>query len=287
MKPKTLFEKVWEQHEVAPETADTPAVLYIDLHLIHEVTTPQAFASCVRAAAGAASGPHARHLDHSTPTDPASVRPRADQSRIGGAPGQADGEELPRVRHRAAGLGSDQRGIVHVIGPELGATSRARPSCAATATPRRTARSARSPSASARPKSARARDAVPVAARPKTLAIEVERPAARRVTAKDVILAIIGKIGVAAARARSSSTAVGDRALSMEERMTICNMSIEAGARAGMIAPDETTFAYLEGRRCAPQGERGTGRRALAQLRATAARTSTASSRSTRASSSR
>ena len=124
MKPKTLFEKVWEQHEVAPETADTPAVLYVDLHLIHEVTTPQAFAEL------RSQGLQVRRpdrtlatLDHSTPTDPAEVFGRV-PIKVESAARQVQAMEknCREFGIELLGLGSEQRGIVHVIGPELGAT---------------------------------------------------------------------------------------------------------------------------------------------------------------------
>jgi len=124
MKPKTLFEKVWEQHEVAPETADTPAVLYIDLHLIHEVTTPQAFAQ-LRSQSLSVRRPDRTlaTLDHSTPTDPAEVFGRV-PIKVESAARQV--KEMERNCREFGiellGLGSEQRGIVHVIGPELGAT---------------------------------------------------------------------------------------------------------------------------------------------------------------------
>ncbi|MBB6092063.1 3-isopropylmalate/(R)-2-methylmalate dehydratase large subunit [Povalibacter uvarum] len=258
MNAKTLFEKVWEQHEVVPETADTPAVLYIDLHLVHEVTSPQAF-SLLRE-----QGLKVRRtdrtlatMDHSTPTDPDEIFGRV-PIKVESAARQV--KELEKncgeFGVELLGLGSDQRGIVHVIGPELGATQPGKTIvCGDSHTATHGAFGALAFGIGTTEVGHVLATQCLLQRRPKTLAIEVKGRLPESVTAKDLILAIIGKIGVSGGTGhvieyRGSAI----EALSMDERMTVCNMSIEAGARAGMIAPDETTFAYLKGRRFAPQG---------------------------------
>jgi len=259
MKPKTLFEKVWEQHEVAPETADTPAVLYVDLHLIHEVTSPQAFAE-LRSQSLSVRRPDRTlaTLDHSTPTDPAEVFGRV-PIKVESAARQVRAMEknCREFGVELLGLGSELRGIVHVIGPELGATQPGKTIvCGDSHTATHGAFGALAFGIGTTEVGHVLATQCLLQRRPKTLAIEVTGQLRDAVTAKDVILAIIGKIGVSGGTGQVieyRGSAID--ALSMDERMTICNMSIEAGARAGMIAPDETTFAYLKGRRFAPQGE--------------------------------
>ena len=259
MKPKTLFEKVWEQHEVAPETADTPAVLYIDLHLIHEVTTPQAFAE-LRSQGLKVRRPDRTlaTLDHSTPTDPAEVFGRV-PIKIESAARQVQTMEknCREFGIELLGLGSEQRGIVHVIGPELGATQPGKTIvCGDSHTATHGAFGALAFGIGTTEVGQVLATQCLLQRRPKTLAIEVTGRLREAVTAKDLILAIIGKIGVSGGTGQVIEyRGSGIEALSMDERMTVCNMSIEAGARAGMIAPDETTFAYLKGRRFAPEGD--------------------------------
>jgi len=259
MKPKTLFEKVWEQHEVAPETADTPAVLYIDLHLIHEVTTPQAFAQ-LRSQGLSVRRPERTlaTLDHSTPTDPAEVFGRVPIKVESAARQVKEMEKNCReFGIELLGLGSEQRGIVHVIGPELGATQPGKTIvCGDSHTATHGAFGALAFGIGTTEVGHVLATQCLLQRRPQTLAIEVSGRLRDAVTAKDVILAIIGKIGVSGGTGQVIEyRGSGVAAMSMDERMTICNMSIEAGARAGMIAPDETTFAYLKGRRFAPQGD--------------------------------
>jgi 3-isopropylmalate/(R)-2-methylmalate dehydratase large subunit len=258
MNAKTLFEKVWEQHEVVPETVDTPAVLYIDLHLVHEVTSPQAF-SLLRS-----KGLKVRRtdrtlatMDHSTPTDPDEVFGRV-PIKVESAARQV--KELEKNCREFGvellGLGSAQRGIVHVIGPELGATQPGKTIvCGDSHTATHGAFGALAFGIGTTEVGHVLATQCLLQRRPKTLAIEVRGRLQPGVTAKDLILAIIGQIGVSGGTGhvieyRGSAI----EALSMDERMTVCNMSIEAGARAGMIAPDETTFRYLQGRRFAPKG---------------------------------
>jgi 3-isopropylmalate/(R)-2-methylmalate dehydratase large subunit len=258
MNAKTLFEKVWEQHEVVPETVDTPAVLYIDLHLIHEVTSPQAF-SLLRS-----KGLKVRRtdktlatMDHSTPTDPDEVFGRV-PIKVESAARQV--KELEKNCREFGvellGLGNEQRGIVHVIGPELGATQPGKTIvCGDSHTATHGAFGALAFGIGTTEVGHVLATQCVLQRRPKTLAIEVRGRIQEGVTAKDLILAIIGKIGVSGGTGhvieyRGSAI----ESLSMDERMTVCNMSIEAGARAGMIAPDETTYRYLKGRRFAPTG---------------------------------
>jgi 3-isopropylmalate/(R)-2-methylmalate dehydratase large subunit len=258
MQAKTLFEKVWERHEVVPETPHTPAVLYIDLHLVHEVTSPQAFSQLRE------QGLKVRRtdrtlatMDHSTPTDPDEVFGRV-PIKVESAARQV--KELEKNCREFGvellGLGSEQRGIVHVIGPELGATQPGKTIvCGDSHTATHGAFGALAFGIGTTEVGHVLATQCLLQRRPKTLAIEVSGKLRDAITAKDLILAIIGKIGVSGGTGhvieyRGSAI----EALSMDERMTVCNMSIEAGARAGMIAPDDTTFEYLKGRRFAPQG---------------------------------
>jgi 3-isopropylmalate/(R)-2-methylmalate dehydratase large subunit len=257
--PQTMFEKVWKQHEVSSETADTPAVLYIDLHLIHEVTSPQAF-TVLRA-----RGLPVRRvdltlatMDHSTPT-------RTEQV-FGGAPIAVDsaarqvreleincaqfGVELLGLRHA-------QRGIVHIIGPELGITQPGKTVvCGDSHTSTHGALGALAFGIGTTEVGHVMATQCLLQRKPRTFALNVSGRLHAGVTAKDLILAIIGQIGVGGGTGHVIEyRGQTIRGLDMDERMTVCNMSIEAGARAGMIAPDETTYEYLAGRPRAPQGE--------------------------------
>jgi 3-isopropylmalate/(R)-2-methylmalate dehydratase large subunit len=258
MTPSTLFDKVWRAHEVVPETPDTPAVLYIDLHLIHEVTSPQAF-SVLRSLGAPVRRPDRTlaTMDHSTPTLSEQV--------FGKIPIKVDAaaKQVRQLEQNAAEFGVElfgmrdaRRGIVHVISPELGAS---RPGmtivCGDSHTSTHGAFGALAFGIGSTEVGHVLATQCLLQRKPKTFAINVEGRLPPGVTAKDLILAIIGKVGVSGGTGhvfeyRGSTI----RALSMEERMTVCNMSIEGGARAGMIAPDETTFAYLEGRPRAPKG---------------------------------
>jgi 3-isopropylmalate/(R)-2-methylmalate dehydratase large subunit len=235
MTAKTLFQKLWERHEVVPETADTPAVLYIDLHLTHEVTSPQAF-SVLRERGLKVRRPDRTlvTMDHSTPTDTAQI--------FGGVP---------------IGLEDARRGIVHIIGPELGATQPGKTIvCGDSHTSTHGAFGALAFGIGTTEVGYVLATQCLLQRRPRTLAIEVAGRLGPGVAAKDLVLAIIGRIGVNGGTGHALEyRGPAIEALSMDERMTICNMSIEAGARAGMVAPDETTFAYLKGRPLAPQGD--------------------------------
>lgn len=256
--PQTMFEKVWDQHQVVAETADTPAVLYIDLHLIHEVTSPQAF-SVLRA-----RGLPVRRtdltlatMDHSTPT-------RTEQV-FGGAPITIDSaaKQVRELEKNCAafgvelfGLRSAQRGVVHIIGPDLGITQPGKTVvCGDSHTSTHGAVGALAFGIGTTEVGHVLATQCLLQRKAKTFAINVSGRLRPGVTAKDLILGIIGKIGVSGGTGHVLEYR-GEtiRSLDMDGRLTVCNMSIEAGARAGMIAPDETTYAYLSGRPRAPQG---------------------------------
>jgi 3-isopropylmalate/(R)-2-methylmalate dehydratase large subunit len=259
MSPRTLFEKIWQAHEVLPETAETPAVIAIDLHLTHEVTSPQAFA-LLKARGLRVRRPEqtVATLDHAVPTDSAQV--------FGGAPIRLEsaarqiGELERNAREYGVellGLGDARRGIVHVIGPELGLTQPGMTIvCGDSHTSTHGAFGTLAFGIGTTEVAHVLATQCLLQRKPRTLAIGVEGRLGPGVGAKDLVLAIIGRIGVAGG-ARQAIEYRGStiRALSMEERMTVCNMSIEAGARAGMIAPDAVTFDYLRGRPRAPAGE--------------------------------
>jgi len=258
MSGRTMFDKVWTAHEVVAQTADTPAVLYIDLHLIHEVTSPQAF-SMLRSQGWKVRRPERTlaTMDHSTPTRseeffldvPVKVDAAARQVQQLEANTREFGIEL-------FGLRDARRGIVHVIGPELGATQPGMTIvCGDSHTSTHGAFGALAFGIGSTEVGHVFATQCLLQRKPRTFAVNVSGRLAPGVTAKDLILAIIGRIGVSGGTGHVleyRGSAIG--ALSMEERMTVCNMSIEAGARAGLIAPDDTTFAYLAGRPRAPAG---------------------------------
>jgi 3-isopropylmalate/(R)-2-methylmalate dehydratase large subunit len=258
MTPRTLFEKIWDGHVVAPETEATPSVLYIDLHLVHEVTSPQAFSE-LRARGLKLRRPDRTlaTLDHSTPTLPPAAngeRPYTNaEAKAQVAQLEANCREFGVQLY---GWDSRDRGIVHVIGPELGATQPGMTIvCGDSHTSTHGAFGALAFGIGTTEVGHVMATQCLLQRKPKTFAIHVDGKLPRGVGAKDLILHIIGEIGVDGGTGyvlEYRGEAI--EALSMEERMTVCNMSIEAGARAGLIAPDETTFAWLEGRARAPQG---------------------------------
>ena len=254
-RPRTLAEKVWDNHLVVEGSGDEPDLIYIDLHLVHEVTSPQAFDGL------RSEGRLLRRLDltiatedHNTPTLEID-KPIADLT---------SRTQIETLRRNAAefgvrihSLGDAEQGIVHVVGPQLGLTM---PGitvvCGDSHTSTHGAFGAMAFGiGTSEVEHVMATQTLPL--KPfKTMAINVDGTLKPGVTAKDIILAVIAKIGTGGGQGyvlefRGSAI----RSLSMEGRMTICNMSIEAGARAGMVAPDETTFAYLEGRPHAPKGQ--------------------------------
>ncbi|SFK40726.1 3-isopropylmalate dehydratase large subunit [Rhodanobacter glycinis] len=256
--PRTLFEKIWNAHVVAPETADTPAVLYIDLHLVHEVTSPQAFDELrARGLKLRRADRTLATLDHSTPTLPAGAdgeRPYATaQAKAQVSQLETNCREFGVELH---GWDSADRGIVHVIGPELGAT---RPGmtivCGDSHTSTHGAFGALAFGIGTTEVGHVMATQCLLQRKPKTLAIHVDGQLPAGVGAKDLILHIIGQIGINGGTGHVIEyRGAAIEALSMEQRMTVCNMSIEAGARAGLIAPDDTTFDWLKGRPRAPKG---------------------------------
>ncbi len=253
--PKTLFEKVWEQHVVV-EPKGEPTLLYIDLQLLHEVTSPQAFEG-LRLTGRKVRRPDRciATVDHNVPTTLEGRLKIVDQIAA---------TQIATLRQNCVDFGvelydvdSSDQGIVHVIGPELGITKPGMTIvCGDSHTSTHGAFGALAFGiGTSEVEHVLATQTLPQS-KPKTFRIAVEGKLPHGVTAKDIILAIIGKIGTDGATGCVIEYAGSTiRALSMEGRMTICNMSIEAGARAGMIAPDETTFAYLKGRRFSPKGE--------------------------------
>jgi 3-isopropylmalate/(R)-2-methylmalate dehydratase large subunit len=251
--PRTLFAKVWDAHVVA-SPPDAPAILYVDLHLVHEVTSPQAFAGL------AARGLRVRRpertvatMDHSTPTLAGGLVMADDAARA----------QLRRLETNCAehgitlhALGSPGHGIVHVIGPEQGLTQPGMTIvCGDSHTSTHGAFGALAFGIGTSEVEHVLASQCLLQRRPRTLRVTFDGLPGPGVTAKDLILAMIAKIGIGGATGHVIEYA-GEaiRALDMDGRMTVCNMSIEAGARAGMIAPDATTFAYLKGRPHAPAG---------------------------------
>ncbi|HEY9448954.1 MAG TPA: aconitase family protein, partial [Gemmatimonadaceae bacterium] len=250
--PRTLFAKLWEDHVVQPATDATPAVLYIDLHLVHEVTSPQAFTRLRE------RGLRVRRpdrtlatMDHSTPTTP---RDAAGNIPIHDALAAAQLAQLERncgdFGIELHALGAEHQGIVHVIGPELGLT---RPGmtivCGDSHTSTHGAFGALAFGIGTSEVAHVLATQCLLQNRPKTMEVRVDGQLRPGVTAKDIILAVIAKIGIGGGTGHVLEyTGSAIRALGMEQRMTICNMSIEGGARAGMIAPDDVTFEYVAGR---------------------------------------
>jgi 3-isopropylmalate/(R)-2-methylmalate dehydratase large subunit len=256
--PKTVFEKIWEAHEVRPpEREGGAALLYIDLHLVHEVTSPQAFEG-LRLAGRKLRRPDRTlaTVDHNVPTDP---RERTGLEAIVDQLSRTQVAALERNCEQFGvplyGMGSRRQGIVHVIGPELGLTQPGITiACGDSHTSTHGALGALAiPIGTSEVEHVLATQCLPQQ-RPRTMRITYEGKPGFGVTPKDLILGTIGQIGPAGAVGHVIEYA-GEaiEALSVEGRMTICNMSIEAGGRAGMIAPDDTTFAYLEGRPAAPR----------------------------------
>ncbi|HET9851074.1 MAG TPA: 3-isopropylmalate dehydratase large subunit [Candidatus Limnocylindrales bacterium] len=251
--PRTLVEKIWDDHVVA-EQPGAPSVLSIDLHLVHEVTSPQAFTGLRR------RGLKVRHpertvatADHSIPTTPRNL-PILDQ--MAAAQVQQLEENCREFGIPLHGIGSPSQGIVHVIGPQLGLTQPGMTIvCGDSHTSTHGAFGALAFGIGTSEVEMVLATQCLLQRRPKTYEVRVDGRLAPGVSAKDVILNLLSRIGVGGGTGhvfeyRGSAI----EALSMEQRMTICNMSIEGGARAGLIAPDDTTFEYVHGRPHAPQG---------------------------------
>jgi 3-isopropylmalate/(R)-2-methylmalate dehydratase large subunit len=253
MKPRTLIEKVWDSH-VVHEQPGAPTLLYIDLHLVHEVTSPQAFQGLrERGLKMRRPGLTVATADHSIPTTDRAL-PIVDEIAA---------KQLRQLEANCAefgipcfGIHSRKQGIVHVIGPELGLTQ---PGMTVVCGDSHTATHGAFGALAFGIGTSEVEHVLATQCllqrRSKTFRVRVDGALKQGVTAKDIILALIARIGIGGGTGcifEYGGAAI--RALSMEERMTVCNMSIEAGARAGMVAPDDTTFQYLCGRPHAPQG---------------------------------
>jgi len=250
---KTLFQKVWENHVVAEE-AGRPSVLYIDLHLIHEVTSPQAF-SGLRARGLKVRRPDrtVATMDHSTPTLPKHLQVIDDEAKA----------QLSQLEKNCAEfgiqlypLGNSRNGIVHVVGPERGFTQ---PGMTIVCGDSHTSTHGAFGSLAFGIGTSEVEHVLAtqclLQSKAKTMEVRVEGKLGPSVTAKDIILALIAKIGTAGGTGYVLEyTGSAIRALDMEARMTVCNMSIEGGARAGMIAPDDATYQFVNGREYAPKG---------------------------------
>ena len=256
--PRTLFEKVWDTHVVRPQSDDAPAVLYIDLHLVHEVTSPQAFTT-LRERGLTVRRPDRTlaTLDHSTPTTP-----RNAEGIIPVLDSQA-AKQLDVMRQNCADfgiplydLGTENQGIVHVIGPEQGFTQPGMTIvCGDSHTSTHGAFGALAFGIGTSEVGHVLATQTLLQNKPKTMAVRVDGRLQPGVTAKDIILAVIARIGIGGGTGHVFEY-MGEaiRHLDMEGRMTVCNMSIEGGARAGMVAPDDATFEYIYGRPAAPTG---------------------------------
>lgn len=253
MRARTLYERLWDDHLVA-ERPGEPALLYIDLHLVHEVTSPQAFDGLRRRGLGVRRPDRTvATIDHSIPTHDRSL-PIVDR---------VAAQQIEQLKRNCADLGvplhgpgSGRQGIVHVIGPELGLTQPGMTVvCGDSHTATHGAFGALAFGIGTSEVEMVLATQCLLQRRSRTLGVEITGRLRDGVTAKDLILALIARIGVDGGTGSVIEYAgAAIRALDMESRMTVCNMSIEAGARAGMIAPDDTTFEYLHGRPFAPTG---------------------------------
>jgi len=251
--PRTLFDKIWERHVVC-QPPGQPCLLYVDLHLIHEVTSPQAFAG-LRAAGRPLRRPDKTFatMDHDVPTDP---RPFTILDQDAAAQLAALADNCRAYGVSLYDLDSPEQGIVHVIAPEQGLSQ---PGMVIVCGDSHTSTHGAVGALAFGIGTSEVEHVFATQClwqrRPRTLRLQVEGALAPGATAKDLILHVIGRIGTAGATGcviEYAGSAI--RALSMEERMTVCNMSIEAGARAGMVAPDAVTIEYLRGRPFSPQG---------------------------------
>jgi 3-isopropylmalate/(R)-2-methylmalate dehydratase large subunit len=254
MAPRTLYEKIWESH-VVHEQPGQPSLLYIDRHFIHEATSPQAFAG-LKAAGRRVRRPELTFavMDHSVSTKNRSL---AMLDPDAAAQFEALTRNCAEFGINLFDMNSQNQGIVHVIGPELGITQ---PGCTIVCGDSHTSTHGAFGALAFGIGTSEVEHVMATQClsqmKSKTMKIDVRGKRPNGVTAKDIILAVIGKIGIGGGNARVVEyTGEAIRGLSMEGRMTVCNMSIEGGARAGMVAPDDTTFAYLEGRPFTPRGK--------------------------------
>jgi 3-isopropylmalate/(R)-2-methylmalate dehydratase large subunit len=248
--PETLFEKLWKRH-VVREEAGEPTLLYVDLHLVHEVTSAQAFEG-LRLGGRRVRRPEltVATMDHNVPTLPGPISDDLARAQLEAL--RANCEEFGITLHAT---GSGREGIVHVIGPELGLTQPGKLIvCGDSHTSTHGAFGALAFGIGTSEVEHVLATQTLLQQKPRTMLLEISGTLPQALTAKDLILGAIGQVGVSGGVGYAVEYA-GEaiRSLSMEQRMTVCNMSIEWGARAGMVAPDDTTFAYLEGRPHAPQ----------------------------------
>ncbi len=253
MAPRTLAEKIWDAHVVGASKDGEPDLLYIDLHLVHEVTSPQAFDG-LRAAGRPVRRPDLTIAteDHNVPTTAGPITDPVSRAQV-----EALRKNCAEFGVRLHPMGDEGQGIVHVIGPQLGLTQPGMTIvCGDSHTSTHGAFGALAFGiGTSEVEHVLATQTLPQLP-PKTMAVEVDGDLPDGVTAKDLVLAIITSIGTGGGQGHVVEyRGAAIRSLSMEGRMTVCNMSIEAGARAGLVAPDETTFEYLRGRPHAPQGE--------------------------------
>jgi len=253
MKPKTMFEKIWDNHVIHQEEGK-PSLLYIDLHLVHEVTSPQAFEG-LRLSGRKVRRPDLTFatMDHNVPTkDKFNITDPIAKQQVDTLIQNCQDFGVP-----LADLSNPDQGIVHIIGPELGLTLPGKTIvCGDSHTSTHGAFGALAFGIGTSEVEHVLATQCLQQSKPKTLEVRVNGEMPIGTSGKDLILAIIAKFGTDFATGYVIEyTGEAVRGLSMEDRMTVCNMSIEAGARAGLIAPDETTFQYLEGRRYAPKGE--------------------------------
>ena len=253
MKPRTIIEKIWDNHIVA-ERPGVPALLFIDLHLVHEVTSPQAFEG-LRQRGLKVRRPDltVATTDHSIPTTPRSF-PIVDK--IAAAQVAQLETNCKEFGIPCFGLSSEKQGIVHVIGPELGLTQPGMTVvCGDSHTATHGALGALAFGIGTSEVEHVLASQCLLQKRSKTYEVRVDGALKRGVSAKDIILSLIARVGIGGGTGcvfEYCGSAI--RGLSMDERMTVCNMSIEAGARAGLVAPDDTTYQYVEGRPYAPKG---------------------------------
>lgn len=254
MRSKTMFEKIWDAHIVHEVPGET-TILYIDTHLVHEITTPQAFEG-LRITGRKVRRPDLTFatMDHNVPTTDRSL---PIQDEIAAKQMEVLSKNCAEFGVTLYDLHSPRQGIVHVIGPELGITQPGQTIvCGDSHTSTHGALGALAIGIGTSEVEHVLATQCLLQQRPRTFKIEIDGQLGRGVTAKDLILGIIGKIGTAGGTGTVIEyTGSAIRALSIEERMTVCNMSIEAGARAGMIAPDDKTYEYLAGREFSPKGE--------------------------------
>jgi 3-isopropylmalate/(R)-2-methylmalate dehydratase large subunit len=248
---RTLFEKIWDAHIVDAEPGG-PALLYIDLHLVHEVTSPQAF-EALRLAGRRVRRPDLTlaTMDHNVPTEPGPITDLIAKAQLDALAANCAEFGVP-----LNATGSGREGIVHVMSPELGATQPGMTIvCGDSHTSTHGAFGALAFGIGTSEVEHVLATQTLIQSKPSTMLVRFDGELPFGVTAKDLVLGAIGRLGVSGGVGHALEYAgPAIEALSMEGRMTVCNMSIEAGARAGMVAPDETTFAYMEGRPAAPAG---------------------------------